>query len=111
MSFGKMRVPTNIVSTLRATDMEGFSNTVDVVIASVMAAKEDRHGSEKWANMAAFSEATALFRFRKIPGLNVTTAHTLVCPDGRYRILSIEDVRGKGMYYECLADKTMPTVR
>jgi hypothetical protein len=111
MSFGKMRVPINIVSTLHVTDNEGFANTVDVGIASIMAYKEDRHGSEKWANMAAFSEATALFRFRKIPGIAVTTAHTLDCPDGRYRILSVEDVKGNGMYYECLADKTTPTVR
>jgi hypothetical protein len=111
MSFGKMRVPTNIVSTLHVIDNEGFASVTDVAIATVMADKEDRHGSEVWANRAAFSEATALFRFRKIPGLAVTTAHALECPDGRYRILSVEDVKGKGMYYECLADKTTPTVR
>lgn len=106
-----MTVPVDIIQTTRVVDTEGFARQEDTVVASVKAYKEDRHGSERWANRAAFSEASALFRFRRIPGLTVTTEHALVCADGRYRILSIEDVRNKKMYLETLADKIEPSVR
>ena len=96
-------------STLR--DAEGFTQTVDTVLASVRALKEERHGNEVWKNRAAFSEATCLFRFRVIPNLTITASHVIVCDNVRYRILSIEDVRGRGMYLECLADRITPTVR
>ncbi len=61
--------------------------------------------------MAAFSEATALFRFRKIPGVEITTALYIACDSERYRIVSAEDVRGRGMYVEVLAEKQEGTVR
>ena len=111
MSYGKMNTPIDIISTAPVKDAEGFVTQGDHVIASVRAYKEDRHGNERWANMAAFSEATALFRFRKIPGTKVTTSLFIVCADGRYRIVSAEDVRGRGMYIEVLAEKLEPSVR
>jgi len=77
----------------------------------VRAYKKERHGTEKWANMAAFSTATALFRFRKIPGLTVDASFAIVCEDSRYRIISAEDVRGRGMYVEVLAERLEGTVR
>ena len=43
--------------------------------------------------------------FRKIPNLEVTTDLVLVCSDGRYNIISVEDVKGRGMYIEVLAEK------
>lgn len=101
----------DIVSTEHAKDDEGFVNTGDVVLASLRAYKEDRHGNEKWANRAAFSEATSLFCFRKIPGLNVTASLYIACADGRYRIHSVEDIKGRGMYVEVLAEKIEPTER
>jgi hypothetical protein len=61
--------------------------------------------------MAAFSDATALFRFRIIPGITVTTAHAIICSGERYRIVSTEDVRGRSMYTEVLAEKLEGTVR
>ena len=103
MSFGKMRTFVDIISTKPVKDSEGFAEKGDVILASVRAYKEDRHGSEKWANRAAFSQASALFRFRKIPNLEVTTDLVLVCSDGRYNIISVEDVKGRGMYIEVLA--------
>jgi hypothetical protein len=106
-----MVTPVDIVQTTITKDAEGFATSTDTVLASIRAYREDRHGSERWANMAAFSDASALFRFRKIPELTVTTEHALVCADGRYRIISIEDVRLRGMYYEALADKIDPSVR
>ena len=55
-------------------------------------------------------EATDLFRFRCIPGLAVTTDHVLITEDGRYDIVSVESVKGRGMYIEVLAKRSEPTV-
>ena len=68
---------------------------------------EGRHGSERWANLAAFSEATELFRFRKIPNVNVTTKQYIVFEGSEYDILSVENVKGRSMYIEVLAKKTV----
>lgn len=100
-----------LVSTETTKDAEGFGGSADKVLATLRAYKEERHGTERWANRAAFSSATALFRFRKVPGLTVNTSHFLTCEDGRYRIISVEDVKGRGMYIEVLAEKQEPTVR
>ncbi len=62
-----------------------------------------------WANRAAFSEATDLFRFRYIPGISVTTTMLIVCDDGRFEITSVEDVKGRGMYIEVLAKEVKPS--
>jgi head-tail adaptor len=105
MSFGKMNTFVDIISVKPVKDGEGFAEKGDVILASVRAYKEDRHGSEKWANRAAFSQASALFRFRRIPNLEITTDLVLVCRDGRYNIISVEDVKGRGMYIEVLAEK------
>ena len=111
MSFGKMNTFIDIINTVPIKDEEGFTKKGDNILASVRAYKEDRHGSERWTNMASFSSASSLFRFRKILGLKVTTEMLLVCEDGRYQILSVEDVRSRGMYIEVLAEKLEPTVR
>lgn len=111
MSFGKMNTFIDIISTEPTKDDEGFVNTGDTVLASLRAYKEDRHGNEKWANRAAFSTATALFRFRKQPDLTITTSLYIACQGNRYRIHSVEDVKGRGMYVEVLAEKIEPTVR
>lgn len=76
-----------IISTNPIKDSEGFVKTGDNILASLRAYKEDRHGSEAWKNRATFSEATALFRFRKITNLNITTSLFIVCSDDRYNIL------------------------
>ena len=101
----------DIITTEPIKDDEGFVNTGDTILASLRAYKEDRHGNEKWANRAAFSTATALFRFRKIPNLEIAASMIIVCADGRYRIVSAEDVKGRNMYIEALAEKQEPTGR
>ena len=111
MSFGKMNTLVDIVSTASVKDAEGFVSNGDTILATIRAYREEKHGNESWANRAAFSNASALFHFRRHPTLNVTTDMTLVCDTGRYRILSVEDVRGRGMYIEALAEKLEPTVR
>ena len=97
LSFGKMSTPIDIVQTTKTKDADGFGTSTDVVLTTVRAYKEDRYGSKIWANRAAFSTATCLFRFRVIPGLDVTTKLAIICDGARYRILSAEDVRGRGV--------------
>ena len=111
MSFGKMNTLVDIIQTAPAKDAEGFVSNRDTILATIRAYREEKHGNESWANRAAFSTASALFRFRKHPALTVTTDMTLVCDTGRYRILSLEDVRGRGLYIEVMAEKLEPTVR
>ena len=110
MSFGKMNGFADIVETRQVKDSEGFTTTQDEVLASVRVYREGRHGSQRWANLAAFSEATDLFRFRRIPRMAITTDQFLICDDCRYDIVSVEDVKGRGMYIEVLAKKEVPTV-
>ena len=58
---------------------------------------------------STFSEATDLFRFRIIPGVTITTDHFLLCGNERFDIVSVEDVKGRGMYIEVLAKKVVAT--
>ena len=90
-------------------DDEGFKTETDVTVAEVRAYREGRHGSEKWANMATYSTATDLFRFRRIPNVSITTAMVVVNKDGRFEITSVEDVKGCGMYIEVLAKEVVPS--
>ena len=110
MSYGKMNSFADIVKPKQFKDSEGFTTTQDEILASVRVYREGRHGSQRWANLAAFSETTDLFRFRCIPGLTVTTNQFLICDDCRYDIVSVEDVKGRGMYIEVLAKKEVPTI-
>ena len=109
MAYGKMNTEINIISTAPVKDAEGFVTTGDTVIASVRAYKEVRNTSAKWERIignAAFSTVTAMFRFRRIPGVAIDTSFFITDADGRYNIVSCEDVRRRGMYIEVLAEKT-----
>ena len=92
------------------TDSEGFQSENDVVVARIRAYREGRHGSEKWANRAVFSEATDLFRFRTIPGLEISTDMRILCGVSVFEITSVENVKGRGMYVEVLAKEVEPSV-
>ena len=105
MSFGKMSTHIFIALEMVTKDAEGFSTKTDSILAPIHAYREGRHGSQKWVNRAAFSEATDLFRFRVKPGLKVTTEHVILCEDDRFEIISVEDVKGRSMYLEMLAKK------
>ena len=110
MSFGKMNRFADIVIARRVKDPEGFATTAYDCLASVRVYREGRHGSQRWANLAAFSTATDLFRFRTIPGLSITTDHIILCEGETFEITSVEDVKGRGMYIEVLAKKVVATV-
>ena len=109
MSFGKMNKQIQIVQKRFVLDDEGFQTETDVVVAKVRAYREGRHGSEKWANRAVFSEATDLFRFRTIPGLKISTDMRILCDGAVFEITSVEDVKGRGMYVEVLCKEVEPS--
>jgi len=109
LSFGKMNAFIKIVHTVQNMDAAGFAQSVDEPVAEVRAYREYRHGTKKWANRAAFSTASVMFRFRVIPGVTVTDKMGIVSGDERYRIISAEDVRGRGLYVEVLADRINPS--
>ena len=103
MGLGLMNKPAKICEKTFITDSEGFSSQRVAVLASIRVFVEGRHGSERWANL----EATELFRFRKIPTLNITTKQYIVFNDEEYDILSVENVKGRNMYIEVLAKKSV----
>ena len=109
MSFGKMNTFLEILEKKITTDAEGFKSEREVVLTSVRAYREGRHGSEKWANRAAFTDATDLFRFRVIPGITVTTDLRILCDGRTFEITSVENVKGRGMYLEVLAREVKPS--
>jgi SPP1 family predicted phage head-tail adaptor len=102
MSYGKMNTLINIVSTTPVKDSEGFATTGDTALATIRAYFEPKNGTEKWQSSAVFAEADALFRFRAIPGLAVTTEMVIALGGQRYNIISVENVRGRNMYLEVL---------
>ena len=109
MAYGKMNTNIDIISTTPTKDAEGFTTSGDTVLASIRAYKEVRNASAKWERIigdAAFTSVTAMFRFRKIPGITVDTTLFISDAGGRYNIVSAEDVQGRGMYVEVLAEKT-----
>jgi hypothetical protein len=89
-------------------DSEGFGHSVKNIAATARAYKEERHGSVGWRNRAAFSTATCLFRFRVIPNIEVLTGMVIMHGKNRYKILSVEDIKGRGMYLECLCEDVIP---
>jgi len=109
MSFGKMNKFIEITQKQITLDDEGFQTETDVIVAEVRAYREGRHGSEKWANRAAFSEATDLFRFRIIPNVKITTDMRILCDGYAFEITSVEDVKGREMYVEVLCKEVEPS--
>lgn len=109
MSFGKMNTRISLLQKQVTTDAEGFKSEHEIALASVRAYREGRHGSEKWANRAAFSDATDLFRFRVIPGVTVAADMRVLCGGQSFEIASVEDVKGRGMYVEVLAREVKPS--
>ena len=109
MSVGRMNSFIDILQPTSVRDSEGFMVQTDVVLASVRAYREGRHGSKVWANRAAFSEATDLFRFRVIPHLEIRSDLIIRCQDRRFVITSVEDVKGGGLYIEVLCKEVKPS--
>lgn len=109
MGVGQMNKKAEIIEIIKSKDPAGFSVEVINTLASIRCYVEGRHGNERWANLSTFSEATDLFRFRKIPNLKVTTKMSIVYDNSRYDILSVESVHGREMYIEVLAKRSEPS--
>lgn len=77
-----------IVSTEPVKDDEGFVTNGDVIVANIRAHFEQKNSTEKWTNVAQNSNVNALFRFRKIPNINLTDKHVILCNGTRYNIFS-----------------------
>lgn len=105
MALGLMNKKAQLCIEREDIDKEGFNFKTVAVVAEMRVFVEGRHGSERWANLAAFTEATELFRFRRIPHLEITTKHYIICEGIRYNILSVENVKGRNMYTEVLAKR------
>ena len=106
MSYGKMNTHIKILRIRYEKDADGFAQPSDEILARVRAYHEQRHGNVRWANRAAFSEATALFRFRIIPGVTVEPLYIIESAAGRFEVLSVE-VLGK-RYVEALCKEVVP---
>ena len=87
MALGLMNKKAQLCIEREDIDKEGFNFKTVAVVAEMRVFVEGRHGSERWANLAAFTEATELFRFRRIPNL------------------SVENVKGRNMYTEVFAKR------
>ena len=98
-----MKTFVDLIEKQKVKDLDGFVIETDVILASFRAYYEPIHGSEKWVNRTQLFEATALFRFRSIPNIKITTDMVLICEYGRFEITSLEDVKGKDMYIEVMA--------
>lgn len=109
MGFSQMDVFIEIVAREPFKDAEGFATQRDVVLFSGRACKSvTAGGSERWRNEAAFSEELTTFRFRRVPGLKITTDHFIVDEDGRYNITKVDNVSGRGMYVNLTASLIQP---
>ena len=108
MSYGSMNRMADIIAERTDNDSEGFATKSGATLAVVHAYREGRHGSYRWANLAAFSDATDLFRFRAIPELPVEPGMFILYGDERFLIVSVDNVKGRGMYTEVLARKVVP---
>ena len=107
MSIGMMNTRIDLCRKEVGLDTEGFATVENQMLASVRAYREGRHGSERWSNRASFTAATDLFRFRVIPNVKVSTDMTILCDGREFEITSIENVKGRGMYLECLAKEVV----
>ena len=106
MSFGRMTEFIDVIEKINTTDAEGFPNKpVEKTILSTRAYFEQQRGTKIWANRAAFSTATAMFTFRADPAVKITPSYNIKHRGDIYRILSVRDAGGRGMYVEILADK------
>lgn len=104
MSFGLMRENITIYTPAPTVDEAGFANSEKRVKARVRAFIEHRHATSAWVNRAAFTKATALFRFRLHPAWTVDERDLIEHGGQIYLIDSVEVIRGR--YVEILAHHT-----
>ncbi|MBR5620233.1 MAG: head-tail adaptor protein [Clostridia bacterium] len=98
MSIGDLNTPIQILRLRFGRDRDGFQTVSDDIIACVRAKVEVRNATEKWSSRAVLREASAVFTFRRIPHIDITTDMVIVCGADRYNIVSVENVRSRNLY-------------
>lgn len=108
MSFGKMNQQLMFFDKSFTTTPAGFQEGFYRLVRVVRGYREGRHGNAAWANRAAFTKSTDLFRIRAIPDLKLDESMLILHGGQWFEIDSIEDIRGQGRYLEILATATTP---
>lgn len=107
MAIGLMRDTITIKSKTITKDSQGFQTETLTTIVSCRAYREGRHGSAAWRNRAAYTDATESFTIRN-PATNIDTSMIIENRGKTFEIVSIENVKGRGMYLEILAKAVEP---
>lgn len=107
MSFGKMNGFADIIITKKIKDSEGFhygggSSLLSAYIGRVVTEVCGGQISPLFPKRLIYSAFV-------IPNLIVTTEHFIECDGERFHITSVENVKGRGMYIEVLAEKVVAT--
>lgn len=105
MGLGLMNKKIIIQRAASKIDSEGFNRPTFEDLKEVRVFVEEKHLSERWANSSVFKEAELLFKLRSIHDLKVTSDLFIFYEGNRYNILSVENIKGRGMYLEILAKK------
>ena len=103
MSISDLNTPIQILRLRFGRDRDGFQTESEEIIACVRARAETKNATEKWSNRTVLREASAIFTFRWIPHIDITTDMVIVCGADRYNILSVENVRGRNLYTQVVA--------
>ncbi|NCC80536.1 MAG: head-tail adaptor protein [Clostridia bacterium] len=106
MSLGKMNTFVEILEVTSQKDDEGFTRKDEKYLYKVRSYLEERHGSLKWANMAAYTKANAIFQLRKIPGFEIMPGMILRCDRGDFKVISVELIKSR--YIELATEKIEP---
>lgn len=95
-----------ILEIISRKDDEGFTRKDEKCLYKVRAYLEERHGTLKWSNMAAYTKANAIFQLRKIPGFEIRPGMILRCDKGDFIIISVELIKSR--YIELATEKIVP---
>lgn len=107
MSLGRMNCSISIVKRTISTDSEGFKTEKETTVLETRCYHEQQHDSRRWANLAAFSEATDLFVLRWVPGVTIKSGFFIDCHGTRYKILPPKNVGERNMYLEIYAQRVV----
>ena len=103
MSIGDLNTPIQILRLRFGRDRDGFPTESEELIACVRARAEMRNATEKWNSRAVLRDASAVFTFRRIPHIEITTDMAIVCGADRYNIVSVENVCGRNLNTQVVA--------
>ena len=110
LRIGRLTATLTILQKIFTKDENGFKSHTLEPVATVPCYRERRNGSLKWTNDATFAEATDLFQFRAVPEVPFSTDYVIECDGERFTPLSVDDIKGRGIYIQTPARKVVSTV-